>query len=183
MMPRSENILLTGKPGIGKTTIIKTLAGRLAEFDPKGFYTEEIRDGGRRTGFMLKTLDGKEAGLLAHTDIRSSCRVGKYGVALEKFDEFLAGIEEEILSGRLIMIDEIGKMECFSGRFRETVTAILSTGNIFIGTIAERGGSFMEEIRKRKDIDFVRITLENRDELLERLEHRIRKCILHPVQK
>jgi nucleoside-triphosphatase len=68
--------LLTGKPGTGKTSLIKqAIAGMQGKAG--GFYTEEIRSGGVRQGFRLVTLDVEEA-ILAHLDIRSQHRVGKY---------------------------------------------------------------------------------------------------------
>ncbi|WP_447603863.1 nucleoside-triphosphatase [Nitrospira sp. Nam80] len=36
-------MLITGLPGTGKTTLLRGLANRLAKYNPRGFYTEEIR--------------------------------------------------------------------------------------------------------------------------------------------
>ena len=46
-----SNILLTGHPGIGKTTVIMRLAERLVDRTLAGFYTEELRLGAQRQGF------------------------------------------------------------------------------------------------------------------------------------
>ena len=62
-----KNILLTGSPGIGKTTVIKKV---IAELNPAlvgGFWSTEIRRGSKRIGFAIKTIDGEE-GILAHKD-------------------------------------------------------------------------------------------------------------------
>ncbi|MCL4246135.1 MAG: hypothetical protein KJ002_13565, partial [Candidatus Dadabacteria bacterium] len=37
-----KNFLISGLPGIGKTTLVKKLAARLSPYNPQGFYTEEI---------------------------------------------------------------------------------------------------------------------------------------------
>ena len=52
-------LFLTGNPGVGKTTLIRTIAERLEGIRFAGFYTEEIRQGGQRTGFSAVTLDGR----------------------------------------------------------------------------------------------------------------------------
>jgi nucleoside-triphosphatase len=57
-----NNLLLTGYPGSGKTTVIMRLLA-LGDFDAGGFYTEEIREGNTRTGFKIVTLGGEEATL------------------------------------------------------------------------------------------------------------------------
>ncbi len=77
------NILITGIPGVGKTTLIKKLADALKNFHPAGFYTEEIREDGIRKGFALIGCDGRRE-VLSHTDIKSPYRVGKYKVDLKK---------------------------------------------------------------------------------------------------
>lgn len=57
----TPHILITGLPGVGKTTLIRKLVKHLAEHNPAGFYTEEIRDAqGTREGFRLVTLCGRQ---------------------------------------------------------------------------------------------------------------------------
>jgi nucleoside-triphosphatase len=124
------NVLLTGKPGVGKTTIIKKVVeGRE---NAGGFYTEEIRDRYRK-GFKIMTLDGEE-GILAHVDIKNRRTVGKYGVNTPDIDAIAVKSVEESLDREIIVIDEIGKMELYSEKFRDILGKALDTGNV-LGTI------------------------------------------------
>jgi len=45
-----KNIIITGLPGVGKTTLIKGILHEIRSLNPIGFYTEEIREKGIRTG-------------------------------------------------------------------------------------------------------------------------------------
>ena len=81
---KHKNILFTGVPGIGKSTIIEKIVQRINR-SKTGFYTREMRASGRRVGFTITTLDG-ERGTLAHIDIPGHMRVGRYGVNLPDID-------------------------------------------------------------------------------------------------
>ncbi|NQS79356.1 MAG: hypothetical protein HQQ74_11805, partial [Methanoculleus bourgensis] len=83
------NLLITGRPGSGKTTLIRRLAERFAGCSPVGFYTVEVREEGMRVGFDLVSLTG-ERRPLARTGFPGPCRVGKYGVDIPGFEEFLS---------------------------------------------------------------------------------------------
>jgi nucleoside-triphosphatase len=80
----TKKILLTGRPGCGKTTLIKRVVNQLT-LPAGGFYTQEIRQRGERVGFKIVTLDDKE-GLLAHIDFKTRERIGKYGLDLSALD-------------------------------------------------------------------------------------------------
>ncbi|MBU4310532.1 AAA family ATPase, partial [bacterium] len=107
------NILLTGRPGIGKTSILKEIIDTL-KINAGGFYTKEVREGETRKGFEIITLNGKR-GILAHIDCRSPYRVSKYGVNIKDLEEIAApAIAEALRNKECIIIDEIGRMELYS---------------------------------------------------------------------
>ena len=169
-----KNLLITGPPGVGKTTLIKNLAEALRPLHPVGFLTAEIREGGIRKGFELISLDGRK-GLLSHTDIQSPHRVGKYKVDVKGFEDFLSFLPLLDSSARLVLIDEIGKMECFSDRFRTWLQNCLDSEKSVIATIALKGTGFIEAVKKRQDVRLFEITQGNRDfalnEILKEVKH------------
>ena len=160
----SKNILVTGPPRIGKSTLIERIVSRIQR-PVTGFFTREIRDGGKRVGFSIVTLDGK-MGVLAHQEIRGRFRVGKYGVNMEDINRVAVPSMSPAGPDVIIVIDEIGKMECFSPLFRESLITVLDSENALIGSIGLKGGPFIEEIKGRKDISLIEVTERNRDELV-----------------
>ena len=151
-----NKILITGPPGCGKTTLIKNLYHKLKHLNPAGFYTEEIRKNGRRVGFRITTFKGDED-ILAHVNIKSKFRVSKYGVNVEGFERILRGIDFFNPEHEIIMIDEIGKMECFSDYFRNLVLKLFESDKPFIATIAIRGNDFIERLKKKEMVKLYNI--------------------------
>lgn len=163
-----KNILLTGVPGIGKTTVIQKV---LAEVSVKvgGFYTREIREGGIRTGFRIISLNGEE-GILAHKDLKSRWRIGKYGVNIEDMERVgVTALEKALQESDLIVIDEIGKMELFTKRFRTVVLQCLDSPKDVLGTIQIKRMPFLDSIRSRDDVTLVKVTTANRNDLPENI--------------
>jgi nucleoside-triphosphatase len=160
-------IFLVGRPGIGKTTIIKKWISEILN-QAGGFYTEEIRIKDRRVGFKIKTIDGKE-GILAEIG-RGEYNVGKYKVNLEIFEKIgVKTIEEKLKDERIeyIVIDEIGKMELFSEKFKNIVRKIITSDKNVIGVITMAKNVFVEELKKY-DIKIIEVNEGNRDRLLNK---------------
>jgi nucleoside-triphosphatase len=164
----SKNLLITGLPGVGKTTLVKKLSEALKSFHAVGFYTEEIRERGERKGFELISLEGKK-GLLSHKDIRSPYQVGQYKVDIKGFEEFLDSIFFFNPFTSLIIIDEIGKMECLSNQFKRLLKEILDSEKWVITTIALKGSGLIAEVKERKDVRLFEITKKNRDSLFSEI--------------
>lgn len=156
----SKNILIAGLPGIGETTLMINLFESLRDFNPVGFYTEEIREKGARKGFELVSLDGRR-GLLSHVSIRSPYRIGKYKVDIKGFENFLSSIPILESPSPFILIDEIGKMECLSDRFKKLLIQVIDSEKMVIATIPLRGEGFIAEIKKRPDVRLFEITEQN----------------------
>ncbi len=160
--------LLTGPPGSGKTTLIMRVIEGVKE-RAGGFITREIREKGVRKGFKIITLEGDE-GILAHVDIRSDRKVGKYGVDLKAMEEkanpsLIKALEEK----DIIVIDEIGKMELMSKAFIDVLNKVLNSEKPVIGTIMKKPHPVADRI---KSLPFVQVI-----EVGDKAEETLRKWL------
>jgi nucleoside-triphosphatase len=166
-------VLVEARPGAGKTTAAIRLADRVraAGLPLAGFFTEEMREGGVRVGFRIETFEG-ERGVLAHVERRGPPRVGKYGVDLDAFER-LALPAVEPPAGGASVIDELGKMELASARFREAVTILFDSDVPLVATVHAFRHPFTDELKGRADVELVKLSRANRDELPAALADRI----------
>lgn len=157
--------LITGMPGTGKTSLIKQAIEPLGS-NAGGFFTEEIRLNDIREGFRIVTLEGKTA-LLSHVDFHSPHRVSKYGVDIDVLDQVGVGaLKQAASSCNLVIIDEIGKMELLSERFKSTVIDIIESGKRVLGTIMLKSDPWADMIKQKPQVKLLTLTRQNRDEAL-----------------
>uniref|UniRef100_G3UAD9 Nucleoside-triphosphatase, cancer-related n=1 Tax=Loxodonta africana TaxID=9785 RepID=G3UAD9_LOXAF len=90
----ARHVFLTGPPGrVGKTTLIRKASEALKSsgVPVDGFYTEEVRQGGRRIGFDVVTLSGARGPLsrIGSEPLpgKREYRVGQYVVDLASFEQ------------------------------------------------------------------------------------------------
>jgi len=161
-------ILLAGRPGVGKTTIIKQVVDMLGG-EAGGFYTEEIRQGGRRLGFKIITLEGEE-GVLALVDIKGGPRVSKYGVNLKDLEEIgVTALRRAIEERRYVVIDEIGKMELYSQEFRGAVGEALNSEKIVLGTVLAGPHPWVDTLKAKPQVTVLTVTEGNREGMARRI--------------
>jgi len=165
----STNLLVTGKPGVGKTTLAARIVERLqGSLRLAGFTTTEVRNSaGERIGFDIVTVGGKR-GELARVGLQSRFRVGRYGVNLKELEK-LTLPELTRRDVDLIVIDEIGRMECSSGRFRHAVEDALDSPVNVLGTLGISRLPFFQAMRERPDVQVITLTERNRDALADDL--------------
>jgi nucleoside-triphosphatase len=161
------NILITGKPGVGKTTLIQKIVEKV-ELSCQGFYTREIRDQQEnRVGFEIITLDGTTA-LLAHVEHLTPHRLGKYFVNVDNINRVIVPcIEHAIDQAQVIIIDEIGKMELFSSLFRKSVLKALASPKKVLGTITMAKLPITKKIKSRPDVILVKLKRDNQKEVYQ----------------
>jgi nucleoside-triphosphatase len=177
----TEHLLLTGKPGVGKTTLIETIVADLRQNFPDlkltGFITKEVRAHSVRIGFDLLTLDGKK-GILARTsfkDKKHRNRVGKYFVDLEDLESI--GIPSLQKEADLIILDEIGKMELLSHAFKEALEILFNGKTFLVATIAFYDTPETIKMKKAKRTRLIEVTHQNREHLPKRLIHQIKSLV------
>ena len=159
-------LLLTGKPGTGKSGIIKEVLAK-TKVKAGGFYTEEIRIGNVRQGFRIVTIDGKEA-ILTHINISSHYQVSKYKVDIDSLNGVaVSALREAIKKSDLIIIDEIGKMELLSSQFREVVSQAMGTDKKVLGAIMLNPHPFVDKIKSDREVEILLVTGNNRNKVLQ----------------
>lgn len=174
-MSRARVHLITALPGAGKTTAIKVLASALPAGTFGGFYTEEIRVSGLRTGFRAATFSGRES-VLAHVSFTRGPRVGKYRVDVPEFERIaVPEIDPHLADHDLFVIDEIGKMECASEYFVRCVRQILTQGKDLVATVALKGGGLIDEVKSWPEAVLHRLDAGNRERLPHDILHTLRR--------
>jgi nucleoside-triphosphatase len=169
----NQKVLLTGRPGCGKTTLVKRVVKNLPQ-RAGGFYTEEIREGGIRVGFRLVTLDGNE-GVLAHVDFETAERLGKYKLDLSALETVgVRAVREAVRARQLVVIDEIGPMEIRSAVFRGAVSEALDSELPILATIFSRSLPFTDGIKSRPDVVLIEVRPDNRERLVSELSEKFR---------
>ncbi len=161
---------MTGKPGIGKSTIIREVIIRLkAEgIAVGGMLTSDIHEGGRRVGFSIEDISTNEKGILAHVQLHQhGPTVGKYTVNLTDLDAIGAHSINNALTQSepsIIIIDEIGPMELKSRRFIDAVEAAMKSDKHLIVSVHQRSEHGLVR-RIKSTFEILEVTAENRDEL------------------
>ncbi len=175
MRAKNLHLFITGKPGAGKTTLIRKLSNYLFEkgINLTGFYTEEIRGRMKRTGFKLTTIHEDNTYILASTE-PPGIPFGRYYVKKEGIDRGIRAIKRD---AELYIIDEIGPMEMKNPNFMPAVNDILKSDKNVIAVIHRNLAHTVEEE------NLYQITIENRDHLYERLKVTIGEYILELQNK
>ena len=166
-----KNILLTGHPGVGKTTMLKSIIERCSHLAVTGFYTEEIREKGIRLGFRAIAMSGSSC-VFAHREFqtRPEHRVGKYGVRPEILETLaLPHLSPYRKAADLVVVDEIAKMELLSMPIKESLVQALDSDCPLLGTISLKGTGFVKQVKEREDVEIFKITWQNRNVLGEQV--------------
>ncbi len=174
---KPKNLFLFGRPGVGKTTLLVNVAKRLSWVRLGGFFTCEIRKAGNRVGFRVETFSG-EAATLAHVSFTHGLHVGKYGVDVAEFERVgVTALENAIKAADVILVDEIGKMELFSERFRVAVVCALDAPKPVLATVMAYSNVFVDALKARPDVKLIEVTVSNRNRLVTELADELQRLI------
>jgi nucleoside-triphosphatase len=179
---RKRILLLTGNPGVGKTTVLLKAveALRAKGYSVGGMISREVRSCGTRVGFEILDLSGEKRGWLAHVNQKTGPQVGKYRVNLEDLDS--VGVEAVLRAVReceVVAIDEVGPMELFSDKFREAVKRAVESEKIVVGVVHWKArDKLIEDLKKREDAEVMVVTYENRDGLHQAIIEKAKESLV-----
>jgi nucleoside-triphosphatase len=175
-------IIVTGPPGIGKTSILRRTVKELKNrnYTIGGMFCREVREGGIRVGFEIRDISTGQRGWLAHVNQPTGPTIGKYHVNLTDLDVISAGsILDALKNADILAVDEIGPMELLSPAFSNALTKAVESSKPLIGTIHYRlSNSLVNTIKAREDTEILNVTYENRESLHNLIVNTISECLI-----
>jgi nucleoside-triphosphatase len=167
-MNMSRVLILTGAPGVGKTTVLtKTVDALKAKgVSVGGMISREVREGKVRVGFEILDLTNGKHGWLAHVG-QNGPQVGKYHVNLHDLDNIgTAAITQALEKCSTIVIDEIGPMELYSQKFKQAVAQVLESKKLVLAVVHGKAkDSLVTQVKRRVDAEIFNVTFSNREKL------------------
>ena len=162
-------VLISGKPNTGKSTALGKIIDLLGPPRCSGLLTEEILKDGERIGFSTCGLKCRKRIILAHKDFDKTYAVEDFGVDLSSLEKLMI---EELETGsndertRFLIIDEIGRMQVMSKRFRELLDQIADSSKTLIASICyEDEIEYIRDFKKRDDVSLFVLNETNRNDL------------------
>ena len=167
MITLKQLIFLTGRPGVGKTSVLLRAINSLKakEYTIGGMISREFRDHGVRVGFEIVDIKTGKKGWLAHVNQPNGPRVGKYRVNLHDLKTIgVYSILKAVEESDVVVVDEIGPMELFSCDFKEAVIRSIESKKPLIGTIHYRAHNpLINTIKADEDAEILEVTQNNRE--------------------
>lgn len=164
-------LLLTGSPGVGKTTVLmKTVDVLKAKgYSVGGMISREVRSGGVRVGFEILDLASGRCGWLAHVNQPIGPSVGKYRVNMGDLEDIgVEAIVKAVDDSNVVAVDEIGPMELFSEKFKEAVKRAVEGRKLVVSVVHWKAKDrLIDEIKRRENTETIVVTYENRDKIHE----------------
>lgn len=160
----NKKILLRGKPGIGKTTTIIKISSKFSNAIFQGFYTQEVRLNNVRVGFDVISFDGRKS-ILARKNIQTPHKVASYCVDIKSFEEIAIPALTPNNKSKLFIIDEIGKMECFSEKFINCVKCLFISKYPIIATLPIYSIPIINKILPNHNVEVIEINIQNREKI------------------
>ena len=167
-------ILLTGPPRSGKTTLVSKLSAELAARNVTvgGILTQEIRDAGERVGFSVSEIGGPSA-LIANVKLEEGPMVGRYHVDVAAFERLaLPALERAARQCHVTIVDELGQMELFSSSFIASINKLLAQDIRLVATIHARRHPVTDAIKRRPGIEVLEVCHANSGQILADLTAR-----------
>jgi nucleoside-triphosphatase len=180
-------LILTGNPGIGKTTVLLRIIEALKRdgYTVGGMINREIRSNGTRVGFQILNANSGKSGWLAHVSQKIGPQLGKYRVNLN--DLHKVGAEAIINAAQnldVVAIDEIGPMELFSEKFTAAVKKAVESPKLVISIVHWKArNKIVNETKAREDAQIYIVTAENRETLHKTLIEKAEDILSKTVQK
>ncbi|MGC8935553.1 MAG: NTPase [Thermoproteota archaeon] len=164
-------IFLTGFPRSGKSTVLIKAVELLRTKGLKvgGIATPEIVESKRRVGFYVKDIYSGETEVFASINFKFEPRLGKYGVNISAFDRVaIKAIDFAVENCDIVCVDEIGKMEFFSKRFKDKIRSLMLLDKPIVAVLHR---DFVSQFERYGEV--IEVTPANREKLPEELVNRI----------
>lgn len=162
-------LLLTGSPGVGKTSVLLRMVDSLREEGHivGGMVSREARVDAVRVGFEILDLSSGRKGWLAHIAHGQGPKVGRYTVNIQDLEDIGVGaIMDAIDKSDVVVVDEIGPMELHSSKFRQAIRKALQSSKLVVCVVHRNDvGDFLTEIAPNSETKIHTVTLENRKNL------------------